>query len=115
MDRNSDTVRSIRHFVFWVIMATGLQAGLRTNSSGGTSPFTRTLRPVTVSPWANTSISFIKAVFPEPVGPTIDTVSPGAMSIGSKSSGLPSLVLPGQTVIVILPERRMPSSPIPFI
>jgi len=62
--RNSSTVRSARHRVFWVIRATGLCAGSRTNSSGGYSPLTRTVRPVAVSLRAKTSISLMKALFP---------------------------------------------------
>ncbi len=86
--RNSSTERSARQRVFWVIRAIGLKAGSRTKDSGGTSPLMRIHLPVTVSPCARVSISFIKADFPEPVGPTIDKVS---LVLSRYSQILPSL------------------------
>ena len=60
----------------------------------------RILLPVTVSPSARFSISLIKADFPEPVGPTIDKVSPGLISIESNHSFSPNLFFPDSMVRV---------------
>ncbi len=57
-----------RHLVFWVMRAIEFFSGPRTISSGGTSPFTRMVRPVTVWFRAKTSMSLINAVFPERSG-----------------------------------------------
>ena len=94
INRNASTERSAKQRVFWVIMAIGLKAGSLTKASGGTSPLMRILLPVIVSPCARVSISLIKADFPEPVGSTIDRVSPGLISILSNPSCSPSLFFP---------------------
>ena len=85
--------------VLWVISAMGFFAGSRTRSSGGSSPLTRMLRPVAVSSCASTSISLMNADFPEPVGPTMERVSPGWITIRSNPSGSPSRLVPGRMVI----------------
>ena len=97
--RNLSTVRSAITRVFWVMSAMGFFEGSRTRSSAGSAPFTRMLRPVAVSSWARTSMSLMNADFPDPVGPTMERVSPGRMTIRSNPSFAPSRVVPGRMVI----------------
>lgn len=98
--RNCRTCRSARHLLVCAIIAIGLFAGSRQINSGGSPPFTSTVRPVTVSCWAKTSMSLIRADFPDPVGPTIETESPARMVNSSNGSRRPSFAVPGRIVIV---------------
>ena len=70
--------------------------------SDSSDPLMRIFRLVMVSPCAKTSMSLMNAVLPEPVGPTMEMVSPRRMVILVKFSGSPVRVVPGSMVRVCM-------------
>ena len=92
--RNSSTVISARKCMFCESWAIRFFLGSVRISLPGAFPFIRILRRVGVSPCESCSISQIKVLLPEPVGPTIPIISPGHMRIFSTSSFAPDLSIP---------------------
>ena len=98
ISRNSCTVRSMTKFMFCESWATSFPPVENLLSRSGTDPLMRICRAVGVSRWARHSISSSNLLFPEPVGPTMLTTSPG-VTVSSSISGLPVLSRPPRIVM----------------
>jgi len=92
--KNSHTDMSARKCIFWESWATSFFLGSHLSSAAGGMPLMRILRPDGVSSQANCSMSAMRVLLPEPVGPTIPIISPLDISISETASGRPSLSTP---------------------
>ena len=95
---NSRAVRSITKFIFCESCATNLLFVEYRHFGSGFLPLIYMVRPVGVSFCAAHSISANNLLFPDPVGPTIDTICEENMSNLSNFSFSPLLLCPGKIV-----------------